>query len=74
MVYALGFTLEKVAAMQEHGIKGQSPGLDTTIKVTYYFILVYFKGTWVGINLEYARLSIEHHIEWFRPGFQLVTF
>lgn len=22
MVYALGFTLEKVAAMQEHGIKG----------------------------------------------------
>lgn len=25
MVYALGFTLEKVAAMQEHGIKGMSP-------------------------------------------------
>lgn len=25
MVYALGFTLEKVAAMQEHGIKGLSP-------------------------------------------------
>lgn len=24
MVYALGFTLEKVAAMQEHGIKGSS--------------------------------------------------
>lgn len=23
MVYALGFTLEKVAAMQEHGIHGQ---------------------------------------------------
>ena len=23
MIYALGFTLEKVAAMQEHGIKGQ---------------------------------------------------
>ncbi len=23
MVYALGFTLEKVAAMQEHGIKGE---------------------------------------------------
>lgn len=22
MIYALGFTLEKVAAMQEHGIKG----------------------------------------------------
>lgn len=22
MVYALGFTLEKIAAMQEHGIKG----------------------------------------------------
>ena len=25
MVYALGFTLEKVAAMQEHGIRGQVP-------------------------------------------------
>jgi hypothetical protein len=24
MVYSLGFTLEKVAAMQEHGIKGFS--------------------------------------------------
>ena len=24
MIYALGFTLEKVAAMQEHGIKGTS--------------------------------------------------
>lgn len=23
MVYSLGFTLEKVAAMQEHGIKGE---------------------------------------------------
>ena len=23
MIYALGFTLEKVAAMQEHGIKGK---------------------------------------------------
>lgn len=23
MVYALGFTLEKVAAMQEHGMKGK---------------------------------------------------
>jgi hypothetical protein len=22
MIYALGFTLEKIAAMQEHGIKG----------------------------------------------------
>lgn len=24
MVYALGFTLEKLAAMQEHGVKGSS--------------------------------------------------
>jgi hypothetical protein len=24
MIYALGFTLEKVAAMQEHGIRGES--------------------------------------------------
>jgi hypothetical protein len=25
MVYATGFALEKVAAMQEHGIKGMNP-------------------------------------------------
>ena len=24
MIYALGFTLEKLAAMQEHGVKGRS--------------------------------------------------
>jgi len=24
MIYALGFTLEKLAAMQEHGVKGSS--------------------------------------------------
>jgi len=29
MVYALGFTLEKVAAMQEHGIRGQIKRLTT---------------------------------------------
>jgi hypothetical protein len=35
LVYALGFTLEKVAAMQEHGIR------------------VFFKGTWVYIELPF---------------------
>jgi hypothetical protein len=55
MVYALGFTLEKIAAMQEHGIKGQSFGLDPIMRVTHHSILVYFKGTWVGIILEHVR-------------------
>jgi len=25
MIYGLGFTLEKIAAMQEHGIRGKNP-------------------------------------------------
>ena len=56
MVYALGFTLEKVAAMQEHGIKGQNFEVDPIIRVTHHSFLVYFKGTWVGIILEYIRI------------------
>jgi hypothetical protein len=47
MVYALGFTLEKVAAMQEHGMQGQHHseflvGFNKSENFT-----VYFKGTWV---------------------------
>jgi hypothetical protein len=46
MIYGLGFTLEKVAAMQEHGIKGRySPTVRT--QATNVFE-VYFKGTWVS--------------------------
>ena len=34
MIFALGFALEKVAAMQEHGIKGM-PFLHDNMKVTF---------------------------------------
>jgi hypothetical protein len=45
MVYALGFALERLAAMQEHGIKGKfhSPSFSPHLPRT-----VYFKGTWVS--------------------------
>jgi hypothetical protein len=52
MIFALGFSLEKVAAMQEHGIKG-TPFyfLRETMKVSFIesFHQVYFKGTWVRL-------------------------
>ena len=46
MIYALGFTLEKLAAMQEHGVKGTSfptcsPHFSPSLS------LVYIHGTWV---------------------------
>jgi hypothetical protein len=56
MIYALGFTLEKVAAMQEHGIKGilfTTPLL--VLANDKYNSIVYFKGTWVDIVLLYIR-------------------
>ena len=46
MVYSLGFSLEKVAAMQEHGITGDVlPGLSVhhLMKISP----VFFTGTWV---------------------------
>lgn len=40
MVYALGFTLEKVAAMQEHGIKGEKLDVQRyTPSITWQSIL-----------------------------------
>jgi len=46
MIYSLGFTLEKVAAMQEHGIHGQYQFEFLLITVDLKFS-VFFKGTWV---------------------------
>lgn len=39
MVYALGFTLEKLAAIQEHGIKGKSSHLLSPIPLTSHSLL-----------------------------------
>ena len=37
MIYGLGFTLEKLAAMQEHGIKG-----DLMSTLLHYVLTIYF--------------------------------
>jgi hypothetical protein len=46
MVYSLGFSLEKVAAMQEHGIRGD---VFRGLAVHHLMKLssVFFTGTWV---------------------------
>jgi hypothetical protein len=47
MIYGLGFTLEKLATMQEHGITGTMFALTSSSKFTHA-TAVYFKGTWVS--------------------------
>ncbi|KAF8906298.1 hypothetical protein CPB84DRAFT_1726501 [Gymnopilus junonius] len=58
MVYALGFTLEKVAAMQEHGIKvyfkGTWNGFDLAF-ITTFLIYGFFR-----------LYGIYHHVTWAR--------
>jgi hypothetical protein len=58
MVYALGFSLEKLAAMQEHGIQG----IFTTKSPFWYINLiafsVYFKGTWVSEDDSTHHLAL----------------
>jgi hypothetical protein len=49
MVYALGFALEKVAALQEHGIKGVVI-VNILLRISD-FLSVYFTGTWVCNSL-----------------------
>jgi hypothetical protein len=53
MVYALGFALEKVAAMQEHGIKGATY-VNVPLRVSDDRS-VYFTGTWVGNFINYIN-------------------
>lgn len=65
MIYALGFSLEKLAAMQEHGIQG----IFTTKSSSWYINLiahsVYFKGTWVCEDAFTHRLTLITHEERF---------
>lgn len=59
IIYAFGFSLERIAAMQEHGIKGIS-----TIKSFFEILIahsVYFKGTWVSQDgLTYCSTLTMH--------------
>ncbi len=53
MVYALGFALEKVAAMQEHGLHGSTFACLLQL-VSSLQLPVYFKGTWNGFDLAFV--------------------
>lgn len=57
MIYGLGFTLEKVAAMQEHGIKGDSSSRLLRDILTIY--LVYFDGTWVSLGTGHKAYAAD---------------
>ncbi len=62
MVYSLGFSLEKVAAMQEHGIRG-----DVFRKLTEHHLMkvssVFFTGTWVRGDFKNRRESPDDRLE-----------
>lgn len=64
MIYALGFTLEKIAAMQEHGIRGNPSIFYSIFLISYTFPpqKVYFKGTWV------RGLILCEYLTKFDPG------
>lgn len=55
MVYALGFTLEKIAAMQEHGIKGFIPYSLHCVSSAYFIFISIFQGN-MGSSAEGHRL------------------
>ena len=64
MIYALGFALEKIAAMQEHGIRGKDL---ITSNAHVSLLTVYSKGTWASpVILSWI------HIQWSQNGFDLV--
>jgi hypothetical protein len=57
MVNALGFSLEKVAAMQEHGIRGD---VHQGLAVHHLTIVspVFFTGTWVRGISKMSRAEV----------------
>lgn len=63
MVYSLGFSLEKVAAMQEHGIRGNvfhALAVRHLLKLS----LVFFTGTWVCGDCTPHRGFANDCLEW----------
>ena len=58
MIYASGFTLEKIAAMQERGIRGACesyPSFERRLIPNP----VFFKGTWVRISFMVVPALID---------------
>lgn len=71
MVYSLGFSLDKVAAMQEHGIRGSifnAPPVHRLLNPS----AVFFTGTWVRGDYTQCRESADDCLEWVRLGIQYV--
>ncbi|KAG6813886.1 hypothetical protein H0H92_006293 [Tricholoma furcatifolium] len=77
IVYSLGFSLEKIAAMQEHGIRGAVLSLQQMFEILQIdHFPVYFTGTWNGFDLAfitiyalYATLRLYgfyHNVLWAR--------
>ena len=62
MIYSLGFSLEKVAAMQEHGVKGTVCSHQACQRLLTSAFAVYFSGIWVGDVVD-SRLDPAHHRE-----------
>lgn len=59
MVNSLGFSLEKVAAMQEHGIRGDFFYQGLAARHLMKVPSVFFTGTWVrGINFKMSRAEV----------------
>ena len=71
MVYSLGFSLDKVAAMQEHGIRGNvvyAPPVHRLLNPS----AVFFTGTWVRGDYTQRRESADDCLERVRLGIQYV--
>lgn len=68
MVYALGFALEKVAAMQEHGIKGTSTYYPRiTVFLRYFSLFQGHVGTGHSQFVEpISDPILDYPLEWLR--------
>jgi hypothetical protein len=63
MVYALGFSLEKAAAMQEHGIRG-NVFHPLPVRRLLNVAAVFFTGTWVRDDYIQRCERAHDSLEW----------
>lgn len=70
MVYALGFTLERLAAMQEHGIKGRCSFSLLPTPLNLHSLFQGYLGKHYGIRLEVVEgVRFKHcTLEWIRSS------
>ena len=63
MVYSLGFSLEKAAAMQEHGIRG-NVFYALPVRRLFNVTAVFFTGTWVRNDYTQRCERPDDGLEW----------